>query len=410
MAAHKVIMAASSDYFAAMFAGNFREGHLDLVPLEGITCEAFKQILCYVYHGELSLRSSLVISVFEAADMMQYDYVKEQCISYMIEHISDTTCLQYLSMAKQYTLKDVQAKAEQFFYKYFKDMCNTEKFLELPFSIVEGLLDSDELCCDEKNVLEATCNWVKANPDTPDSDRDKLVKNLRYGLLSCKDMDVLRCNQDTLGQENAAQLRENMLEFFMDPRNQPLKAGKFSRPRGPICLVTVGGTNVVSDVDRHMNIFPLDAYFEDEVDYPIEACLQTALPGPRTQTLVVTLGNYLFVIGGKCSEGLMLNVEASIHRYDVLQGYWTQLTSMATARYQHAGTILNDFIFVIGGRDSHGEVLASVERYNISKDEWESRRDFSHPACEGAACTLQGKVPAIIISIFIYLFKPLPYP
>ncbi len=69
----------------------------------------------------------------------------------------------------------------------------------------------------------------------------------------------------------------------------------------------------------------------------------------------MTVGNFLFVIGGQNREGIAQN---TVHRYDPINKYWLQLISMKTKWYFHAAAVVGgDSIIVIGGCGEDGEAI-----------------------------------------------------
>lgn len=55
--AHKVILAARSQYFRALLFGEFKETTQKEIELKGTTVAAFKELLKYIYTGHMSLAS-----------------------------------------------------------------------------------------------------------------------------------------------------------------------------------------------------------------------------------------------------------------------------------------------------------------------------------------------------------------
>ena len=80
-----------------------------------------------------------------------------------------------------------------------------------------------------------------------------------------------------------------------------------------------------------------------------------------------THGGFLYVIGGGNSGTALSDVE----RYDPVLDSWTTLAPMPTARAGAVAAVIDDGIFVIGGRQSTsgpcsgGPYLGNVERYDI---------------------------------------------
>lgn len=55
--AHRVILAARSQYFRALLFGGLKESMQDEIELKGTTLSAFKGLLKYIYTGHMSLAS-----------------------------------------------------------------------------------------------------------------------------------------------------------------------------------------------------------------------------------------------------------------------------------------------------------------------------------------------------------------
>src|SRR6266705_5019533 len=85
-----------------------------------------------------------------------------------------------------------------------------------------------------------------------------------------------------------------------------------------------------------------------------------------------THGGFLYVIGGG-NSGVALS---DLQRYDPVLDAWATLTSMNMARAGAAAAVIDDGIFVIGGRQSTGgpcsggPYLTTVEKYDIDTDTW----------------------------------------
>ncbi|XP_037266286.1 kelch-like protein 12 isoform X6 [Falco naumanni] len=122
--------------------------------------------------------------------------------------------------------------------------------------------------------------------------------------------------------------------------------------------------------------------------------MQTAREGAG---LVVANG-VIYCLGGY--DGL--NILNSVERYDPHTGHWTNVTPMATKRSAvlpslspGAGVaLLNDHIYVVGGFDGTAH-LSSVEAYNIRTDSWTTVTSMTTPRCYVGATVLRGRLYAI---------------
>jgi hypothetical protein len=74
-----------------------------------------------------------------------------------------------------------------------------------------------------------------------------------------------------------------------------------------------------------------------------------------------------FVAGGVSPSFQIL---ASVERYDITSAEWLVAAPMANARYDLAICELGSDLYSIGGADAEHNLLASVERYDACHDVW----------------------------------------
>jgi len=107
-----------------------------------------------------------------------------------------------------------------------------------------------------------------------------------------------------------------------------------------------------------------------------------------------THGGFLYVIGGGNSGVALFDLE----RYDPVLDAWTTLASMNTARAGAAAAVIDDGIFVIGGRQSTsgpcsgGPYLDTVEKYDIDTNTWSPVAPLPNQRSDMAAVAHGGKI------------------
>ena len=83
--AHRVVLAASSEYFCAMFTDGMWESHETEIELRdsSITPAAFQIILDFVYKSTLQIAEDNVFEVLGAADHLQIRSAVERCSEFI---------------------------------------------------------------------------------------------------------------------------------------------------------------------------------------------------------------------------------------------------------------------------------------------------------------------------------------
>ncbi len=93
----------------------------------------------------------------------------------------------------------------------------------------------------------------------------------------------------------------------------------------------------------------------------------------RSHTAALLPNGQVFVVGGLDAGGTVL---ASARLYDPVGGRWTEAGNLAVARYQHTSTLLtNGKVLVAGGLDSSSNALASAELYDSAVESWQGNAE-----------------------------------
>ncbi|XP_023682910.1 gigaxonin isoform X2 [Paramormyrops kingsleyae] len=383
----KNILAAASPYIRTKlnYSPPKEDGSVYTIQLQGISVTTMKQILDYIFSGEISLSEDTVQDVVQAADLLLMTDLKLLCCQFLESCVVAENCIGIRLFSLHYCLHHVHHVATDFLQTHFRDVASTEEFLELPLDRLCEILAMEKLNVgNEKHILEAVVRWLAHDPEARRVHMKEVMSSvwvlgldqayLREQMLGDPLMrEVIReCCHVPLG--GAPQQGEALLASF--------------KPRGySECIVIVGGEDRASRKPTAVTrcMCPL---YDPNRQLWIE--LEPMSVG-RTGHGVVTAEGYLFVVGGMDENKTVL---PSGERYDPDTNTWSPILSMIQARQNFGIVEIDGLIHVLGGEDGASELL-TMEVYDPHTRSWSARASMTMVRKVGCYATMNKKIYAM---------------
>ncbi|XP_066289135.1 kelch repeat and BTB domain-containing protein 12-like [Branchiostoma lanceolatum] len=161
---HRLVLSAASPYFRAMFTSDMAESRQKTVVLQGLDEGMFREILSYIYAGTLHVFLDKVQALYQAADLLQLDYVRDTCSSYMVENVKveSSNCVDLYKFADVFSMDIVLKRCLQWIYHNFAEVAFSEELSSLSVNQLTEIINHDELDVKEETTLwEAVVRWVQ---------------------------------------------------------------------------------------------------------------------------------------------------------------------------------------------------------------------------------------------------------
>nr|VZH91272.1 unnamed protein product [Spirometra erinaceieuropaei] len=407
--AHRLILAASSPYFKAMFTGELAESRQTEVKLHDLDPSAVETLVDFCYTSRIQVEEKNVQALLPAACLLQMTEIKNVCCEFLKRQLDPTNCLGIRAFADTHSCGDLLALADHFVHQNFLEVVESEEFLLLPLNQLVDLLSSDDLSVrNEEQVYLAAMRWILYDLSTRLPHLPMLLQHVRLPLLSPKFLvGVVGANSLIRSSECCRDLVDEAKNYLLLPQERPKMQGPRTRPRKPAscgeALFAVGGWcsgDAIASAERYdprthewVLVAPMNkqrcgvgvavvndllyavgghdgqSYLNSVERYDPHTNLWSADVAPtntcRTSVGVAVLESFLYAVGGQ--DGVTcLNL---VERYDSVINKWTKVASMSTRRLGVGVAVINGQLFAVGGSDGQ-HPLSSVEHYDPRVGTW----------------------------------------
>ena len=125
MLVHKVVLAARSSVFAAMFEHEMKENQQNRVTIEDIDYDVLREMLAYIYTGKSRNMEKMASDLLVAADKYNVTGLKEKCEVALCSALTTENAVDLLALADTYSAKYLKKRAIRFISTRVKDVMLT---------------------------------------------------------------------------------------------------------------------------------------------------------------------------------------------------------------------------------------------------------------------------------------------
>ncbi|KAK5965554.1 BTB domain-containing protein [Trichostrongylus colubriformis] len=198
--AHRLVLAASSKYFEAMFTIDMVESREHDIEMIGVEAGTLSALVYFCYSGKVNIDDNNVLDTLAAACLLQLDEVKVLCCDFLKKGICVSKCLEIRGVAETYACQTLLHFANEFILLNFQHIISLEGFHHLLVEQVTELISSDVLVVrSEEQVFDAVIKWINFDLTTRKSLLSQLLQHVRLPLCQPKFLvDVVSKNAQEL--------------------------------------------------------------------------------------------------------------------------------------------------------------------------------------------------------------------
>ncbi|XP_072366926.1 actin-binding protein IPP isoform X3 [Scyliorhinus torazame] len=369
---HKLILAASSPYFAVLFAGGMQEASKDLIQIHGIEAETFRLLLEFIYTGIIDVSIKNVQEVILAADMLQLTEIVNMCSDFLKGQVDPSNCVGIYQFAEQIACHDLIEFTESYIYVHFLEVCKTEEFMGLEKDVVVKILKNEELHIeDEYQVFTAAMEWVLKDMGKRKKYVIEVLDPVRFPLLSSRRLfKYIEGGYTRLQGGRWSDSRTlSCVERFDSFSQYWTTVSSLHQARSGLGVAVLEGMIYVIGGESDSMIFDCAERYDPVTK---QWAAVASMNSPRCGLAVCACHAAIYALGGWVGA----DIGKTMERFDPSDNKWEIIGNMVVPRYFFGCCEMQGLIYVVGGLSDSGSELGSAEMFNPITKRWTTLDDM----------------------------------
>ncbi|XP_052774083.1 kelch-like protein 25 isoform X2 [Mya arenaria] len=395
---HKVVLAAVSDYFRAMFNSGMKETELNKAKFEDISTDTFETLFSLIYsqnHIEddhLKQKSEEEMTeLLNVAGRLQISFLKDICINHFESTMSTNNCVERWKAGQLFLCDDVREFAWEYILEHFDEIANDDILMTLEFEDILKIISDEKLkVSNEETVWRTIKKWVNTELDKR---LEHFVSLLRECRLVAIDKNYLtdKIVFDHLVRKNdeASDMVRDAVRYNCHPSLHGNVELKFRA-----CQKKKISTVVLQKNIDNIKETPETKFMPRVKDLPkIQVkCIQSVYSPWSTWPILTTVedniaccthGNSVYVTGGR---------KGSLKEFKTSKMKWVSRSDMVAPLTGHTMVATDGYLYVIGGRSGY-DPNANVYVWSVEdRGEWRIDGDIMAPVIGASSVALDDKI------------------
>ncbi|XP_029472444.1 kelch-like protein 6 isoform X1 [Rhinatrema bivittatum] len=363
---HRVVLAAASNYFRAMFCNDLKEKNEQKIPIHGVDADSMQVLLDYTYTSKVLITKHNVQKVLEAASLFQFLQMVDACASFLTEALLPENCVGILRLADTHCLDTLKQQVQSYIIQNFPQVMRQEEFLELPLEALCQILQSDDLyVTEEAQVFETVMTWVHYKCSERSKDLGRILQHVRFPLLdpwyfveTVEADDMIRRCPDVFPLLQEARMYHLSGNEIISERTKP----RMHEFQSEVFMIIGGCTKDEKFVAEVTCLDPLRRSRLEVAKLPSTEQETESDNKKWVEFACITFKNEVYISGGK-------ETQQEVWRYNSSINKWIPIEYLNFGRWRHKMAVLGGKVYVIGGFNGM-QRISSVETYDPFHNYW----------------------------------------
>ncbi len=366
---HKFLLAAGSQYFYSRFVVQTETSNSNLLEIEGVTFNALKVIVSYLYTGYINITDDNAKGVITGCKILELASACDTCETFALRMVNPGNCIGLYKIATAHNFHHLSAKALHVMENNFNAVVSGREFFTLSETELTSYIQNGNLKIpNEDPVFEAVISWIRHQPQGRKSSFSRLITHVHLRYCSPHYLTKVVSKEPLMDNHECqkilvAGLVHHTAAALPDGRKQP-DTGPRKGYTKTDTLITIGGRSYPGDV------FHTDCWCLEEAGWrvmqkcPMPLLLQLFTACVVREGILVT-GGY----NGSTPVSQCWLLSTSTYQ-------WSSLPDLNSGRARHASVSVGGQVYVIGGEGSDGKEMSSMECLKTFCGKWETFPDL----------------------------------
>ena len=338
--AHRVVLAAVSPYFRAMFTSKMKESDDSDITMREVDEDIFLSLIKFIYSHSVVICVDNVQSLLQCASMLQLDSVVHACCDFIYNHLSILNCLSVRNFVESHGCLKLVHKVDAYIKQNFMEITKSKEFLEINVEHFKQLLSCSNLnVSKEEEVFESVIAWVHHCSSERQQHIGSLLEHVRFPMLPIHYLIAVAEKEMFVSKSLACRdLIDEAKNFLLCPEKVPPSPRIFPRKAYSGMLFSIGGRGKGGDPFSKIEIYNW-----------LKDCWTPGprLLMPRRHVATAVAEGKIYAVGGHNGSEHLNTVEC----FDPAIGKWQLCQPMATCRRGMSVGILKGMLYAVGGLD-----------------------------------------------------------